>query len=159
MPDTKQEKVRRSKPFIESTPEGIEDGSNAPDDVQVSPATIPLPGARDRKKEPLEIQKKSRPRKLLNQKELQTQEANLRKRYPHLVQGTLLNATKGNPLEGLTAEEVQRFHHKRSCIIKCTCGTTRRIATSDLAQVKLCPDCTKDERNRRKRERRAAAKK
>lgn len=141
---------RRSKSYVENP----EKGSNAPD---TSPATLPLPGVTDRKKEPLQTPKKSRPRKLLTPEELQEQETALKNKYSHLVKGTLLNATKGDPAKGLTPNEITKFRHKRSCAIQCTCGLVRRIATSDLAQVKLCPDCTKDERNRRKRERRATA--
>ena len=161
MPKAKSEATktgRRSKPYIEDVPEGTEDGSNAP---TASPRIIPLPGVTERKKEPIQTPKKSRPRKLLSPEELSEQETVLKGRYPHLVKGTLINATKGGPIPGLvqalTPDEITKFRHKRSCAIKCTCGIERRIATSDLAQVKLCPNCTRDERNRRKRDRRATA--
>jgi len=161
---------RRSKPYIDNNPdEPREDPPETATTTHDAPATIPMPGATERKKEPLPaIQKKSRPRKLLSKDELRAEEAKLRKKYPQIVQGTLRNATKGQFVEGLTPEETHKFKHKRSVLIHCQqsivgektaiCGRPRRIATSDLAQVRMCEDCTRDERNARKRERRAAAK-
>lgn len=142
--------VRRAKPGVDST-EGVIAGTIGPEPAE------PRPGATERKKESLKIEKPSRPRKLLNEEELKDEEAKLKDRYPHIIDNTLLNATKDQTTEGLTADEVTKFRHKRSVIIACTCGVQRRIATSDLAQVTLCVKCTTDERNRRKRERRAAA--
>lgn len=159
--------MRRSKPFIETPRDRIEDGSGAPTVAAPPETPIATPGNTERKKDPLpapeqpkEEKPKGRPRKLLTPEELTTEETKLRTKYPHLIENTLINATKNQPIDGLSDSEVQKFHHKRSCLIKCSnCELQRRIATSDLAQVTLCENCTKDERNRRKRERRAATKK
>ena len=130
---------------------------------------LPAPGATERKKATPAIAAKPhtvRPRKLLSPSELTIEENNYKIKYPHITSGTLTNATKDNPTEGLTPEEVTKYRHKRSCEIQCqfvgadgvACQNTRRIATSDLAQVKLCDECTRIARNQRKRERRALAK-
>jgi len=81
-------------------------------------------------------------------KELAACEAGLKLRYPHVVLGSLreVSAREG------------KFHMKRSVQIKCTfpgCETLRRIATSDLAQVTLCEEHTRQARLRRRREARA----
>lgn len=154
--------MTRSKPLIQDDPtNGIEDGSNDPNVATLPETPVATPGDTSRKKKPLPAAEKpkGRPRKLLTAQELAEEENRLEAKYPHLVQDSLMNATKDQPQAGLTDEEVGKFRHKRSCLIKCTCGAERRIATSDLAQVTLCPSCTRDERNRRKRERRATAKK
>ena len=153
--------MTRSKPFIQAKPQSnIEDGSNAPT-ATLPEAPIATPGDTKRKKEPLPATEKpkGRPRKLLTTQELAEEETRLKSKYPHLIENSLLNATKDQPTAGLNDQEIKKFRHKRSCLIKCTCEAERRIATSDLAQVTLCPNCTTNERNRRKRERRAAAKK
>lgn len=117
----------------------------------------PNPGSKTRPKSQTP-KPKGRPRKLLTQEQIQAEEKVLLERYPHIIPSTLMNATKGNPVEGLTPEEVTKYKHKRSILITCTCGKHRRIATSDIAQVKLCPECTKNARNARKRQRRANTK-
>jgi hypothetical protein len=104
---------------------------------------------------------KPRPRKLLTTQQLTTTEKTLKQKYPHIKDGTLRNATKGMATPGYTPEEITKYNHKRSVTINCTndgCNNQRRIATSDLAQVKLCENCTRLARNTRKRARRAAAK-
>ncbi len=93
---------------------------------------------------------KARP--LLDDKELKAEELDLRKEYPHIIRGTLRNIG-GDP------KKIKAWRVKRTVEIKCTmskCKTIRRIATSDLHQCKMCPDCTIDERLRRRREARAA---
>ena len=151
--------MTRGKPFINTVPEGIEDGSGEPTAVAPAPAAVPVPGATKRKRKPLPAKEKpqGRPRKLLTAQELVEEEIRLKAKYPHLVKDSLLNATKDTPISGLTNEEVYKFRHKRSCLIKCVCSHERRIATSDLAQVTLCPTCTRDARNQRKRARRILA--
>jgi hypothetical protein len=163
--------MRRSKPYIDSNPD--EPTQDPPETTTATTEEAhygaelvePKPGATQREKQPLPLQigKKSRPRKLLSKNELRAEEKRLLARYPHIVQGSLRNATKGELVEGLTPEEIHKYKHKRSIIIECQraianqiCGVKRRIATSDLAQVTLCETCTTDERNARKRERRAA---
>jgi len=119
----------------------------------------PLPGSTTRDKTPIK-KKKGRPRKPLTPEQLATNSLALREKYPHAQSGTRLNATKGQPTPGLNDAEVAKYKHKRSIAIKCTtCSNERRIATSDLAQVHLCENCTRNARNSRKRQRRAAHKK
>lgn len=94
---------------------------------------------------------KSRPRKLLTAEELKIEERRLKAKYPHIVKGTLLNVTKGKRTKGLSVKEVEKFEHKRSCLIACQrCTTRRRVATSDLAQVTLCTSCTRGRPQRSK---------
>jgi hypothetical protein len=137
--------MTRNKPFIASETETR--------DLKIY-TEKPKPGNTKRPKAAA-TKKTGRPRKPLNPQELKTTETKLKHKYPNIVNNSLLNATKGEPTEGLTTDEITRFNHKRSVIITCTCGATRRIATSDLAQVSLCENCTRENRNRRKRERRA----
>lgn len=123
----------------------------------------PAPGSTARAKEPLpaSLVKTPRPRKPLTKDGLATAEATLRAKYPHIIEGSLRNATKNQPTDDMDKDEVAKFHHKRSVRIHCknsACRNTRRIATSDLAQVAYCEDCTRANRNTRKRERRAKAK-
>ena len=124
-----------------------------------SKSTLPKPGNKERSKNP-KIIKKGRPRKLLSQEELQTEEARFMAIGRGIVAGTLLNATKDSPMDGLDMGEVHKYRHKRSVIIECAadgCYVQRRIATSDLAQVILCEECTRVARNARKRDRRRVA--
>ena len=82
-------------------------------------------------------------KKRLNREELDAAERILRKKYRHIVSGTLKN---------LSANGVH--HGKRTVTIKCAasgCDNTRRIATSDLAQVRYCADCTVERRVARRR--------
>jgi len=75
---------------------------------------------------------------------LETDELALSKKYPHIIKGTIRDVSNGKG----------KFHHKRSVEIKCTfkgCKETRRVATSDLAQVKFCEQHTRMERLRRRR--------
>lgn len=111
---------------------------------------------------------KPRLRKPLTPQQLLDHETKLLTKYPHIIKGTLLNATKGIQTNKLTPAETAKYKHKRSITIQCTttlktdqptqCTNTRRIATSDLAQVKRCKNCTKNHRNARKRARRALTK-
>ena len=86
----------------------------------------------------------SRPKKKrLNREGLDAAEKVLRKKYRHIVLGTLKN---------LSANGVH--HGKRTVTIKCAapkCDVTRKIATSDLAQVRYCKDCTNEQRAARRR--------
>ena len=126
--------------------------------TETETTTQPNPGSKTRPKSQT-TKPKGRPRKLLTPEQIQEEEQTLLERYQHLIPNTLTNATKGNPVEGLTPAEVTKYEHKRSVLIKCNdCDNQRRIATSDLAQVKLCEDCTRNARNARKRQRRADAK-
>jgi len=84
-------------------------------------------------------------------KELAAAEAALCSKYPNIILGSLreVSAREG------------KFHMKRSVQIECAfsgCATTRRIATSDLAQVSLCEEHTRSARLQRRREARAARK-
>ena len=80
---------------------------------------------------------------------LATAEAALQQQYPHVVTGSLREATLHNG----------KFHLKRNVQIKCSspgCEVLRRVATSDLAQVKMCEDHTRIARLQRRRDNRAA---
>jgi hypothetical protein len=64
----------------------------------------------------------------------------LRAKYPHVVEGTLgWDAGQG----------------KQVVEIACACGEVRRVATSDLFQVRSCAACAKAERKARKAAKRA----
>ena len=86
----------------------------------------------------------SRPKKKrLNRDELDVAEKTLRKKYRHIVTGSLKNLSAN----GL-------HHGKRTIVVKCAtpkCEETRKIATSDLAQVRFCTDCTLERRAARRR--------
>jgi len=88
--------------------------------------------------------KVSRPRPKLDEKELKAACAELRKKYPHVIPNTLQNAEAG---EG-------PHSNKRTVEIKCQhpgCKEKRRVATSDLAQVKFCEEHTRLARLERRR--------
>jgi hypothetical protein len=92
----------------------------------------------------------SRPRKRLDEDGLKGQEGVLRKKYRHIVKGTLRNASKNKE---------DRHYNKRTVEITCTkrgCKATRRIATSDLAQVSMCEEHTRLARLKRRRDARKA---
>lgn len=55
-------------------------------------------------------------------------EEDLKKKYPHIVLGTLKQDNE---------------HNKRSVEAKLACGHTMRVFTSDLFQIKVCSDCKK----------------
>ncbi len=94
--------------------------------------------------------KKARERQPLTAEELIDEERKLRKQYPKIVKGSLRNAS---------TDENDEFHNKRTVEIECAtrgCKAVRRIATSDLHQVKHCVECTQKNRlNRRKLARQA----
>lgn len=77
--------------------------------------------------------------------ELAAAELVLHRKYPHVVVGSLREI---GTRDG-------KFHMKRNVQIKCTfpeCETLRRVATSDLAQVKLCEEHTRVTRLQRRRD-------
>lgn len=79
----------------------------------------------------------------LDSTELVQAEIALRKKYPHIVKGSLKNLGSRGAYAG-----------KRTVMIKCSaprCASTRRVATSDLAQVRFCEDCTQARRAERRR--------
>jgi hypothetical protein len=86
----------------------------------------------------------SRPKKKrLSRDELDAAERELRKKYRHIVKGTLKNLSANGTHAG-----------KRTITIRCTargCDKERRIATSDLAQVRYCTACTDKRRAARRR--------
>ena len=97
-------------------------------------------------------EKKPRPRKRLDAAELAAVEANLRKKYDHIVEGSLRD---------IGTQPDTKFHNKRSVEIRCQwegCTKTRRIATSDLAQVRYCEEHTHQARLERRRTQRKDAK-
>ena len=75
-------------------------------------------------------------------------EAKLREKYPHIVPGTIADVN--------TYPEIGA---KRSVEIACQyegCSAKRRVATSDLAQVKYCSEHTRVARLERRKDARAA---
>jgi hypothetical protein len=85
----------------------------------------------------------SRKKKRLNREELDAAEKVLRKKYRHIVKGTLKNVSPNGLHFG-----------KRTVKIQCAttgCDSQRKIATSDLAQVRYCTDCTQERRAARRR--------
>lgn len=90
----------------------------------------------------------TKPRPLLDKEELKDEEKLIREDYPHVIKGTLRNI-------GEDPKRIKVWTTKRTVEIKCAkrgCAIKRRVATSDLHQVDKCPDCTIDERLKRRRE-------
>ena len=90
-------------------------------------------------------EKVSRPRPKLDDKELRAAEKVLKAKYSQIVIGTLKNAEAG---DGPHA-------NKRTVEIKCAhkgCKVTRQVATSDLKQVTMCEEHTRQARLERRRE-------
>ena len=80
---------------------------------------------------------------------LAAKEREIRRTYPRVLKGTIRKETHGAHAGKITV------------VIKCAtkgCGNTRRVATSDLFQVRYCPDCTRNLRNAKRREARADGK-
>ena len=80
-------------------------------------------------------------------------EVALRQKYPHIVPGTLSE---------VVVDKKSEYHNTRLITIECTfpgCKEKRVIATSDLAQVTMCPTHIREARLARRRAMRAAAKK
>jgi hypothetical protein len=73
--------------------------------------------------------------------DLAAAEAALRKKYPHIVAGSI-QAHDDGPHQGRRTVEI-------ICQNK-GCQNTRRIHTSDAFQVELCPECTKTARQQRR---------
>ena len=66
-------------------------------------------------------------------------EQELKKRYPHFIEGTL---------------HFDEKEQRNRCKIRCSekgCKKTREVATSDLFQVKRCVGCTKAHRNEQRK--------
>lgn len=66
-------------------------------------------------------------------------EATLRLLHDNIVQGGIEWHTEGP------------YKEKATVLIRCDCGETRRVATSDLPQVSKCPICIRNGRNARRR--------
>jgi len=73
--------------------------------------------------------------------DLAAAEKQLRKKYPHIIEGSI-RAHEDGPHKGRRTVEIQ-------CQAK-GCQNWRRIHTSDAFQVELCPDCTKALRQQRR---------
>lgn len=74
---------------------------------------------------------------------LAEKEAELREKHSHIVKGSLKFNIDGP------------HTNKMTVVIKCThagCQETREIATSDLHQVTMCPEHTREARNARRRQ-------
>jgi hypothetical protein len=93
------------------------------------------------KKQEGKTDKKTKPR-AKKEVDLAAAEAKLREKYDHVIPGTIKVHT-----EGLHA-------NRRTVEIKCAnseCrNPKRRVATSDLWQVKLCEECTKGNRSKKR---------
>jgi len=133
--------------------------------ITTEPAVVAEPAKpkRPRKTKPAAAKPKAAPkpkktdkphaRKQLNAEELATEEKTLLRKYKRIVPGSLKNAS---------TNEEHEFFQKRTVIVACAtpgCEKTRRIATSDLHQVKFCEGCTRDRRLARRRKARKAASK
>jgi len=82
-------------------------------------------------------------KKRLNKDELDAAEKVLRKKYRQIVPGTLKNLSANGSHAG-----------KRTVQIRCAthgCDNVRKVATSDLAQVRFCVTCTDERRAERRR--------
>lgn len=82
-------------------------------------------------------------KKRLNREELESAEKELWKKYRHIVRGTLKNVVPNGTHAG-----------KRTIVINCAtpgCDSKRKVATSDLAQVRHCVTCTTERRAEKRR--------
>ena len=80
---------------------------------------------------------------------LAQRENDVRKKYKRVLEGTIQRDTEGSHAGKITVE--------LSCAAK-DCVNVRRVATSDLFQVKFCQDCTTAIRNKNRRKKVAALK-
>jgi cobyric acid synthase len=88
----------------------------------------------------------ARTRKKLTDEELKAEEKKLKDLGYKIVPGTLKNAN---------GRRNAQYHQKRTVEITCSkrgCTVTRRVATSDLHQVTMCEEHTKEARLQRRRE-------
>jgi hypothetical protein len=74
--------------------------------------------------------------------DLVAREKELTKQYKRIVPGSIQREIKGK-LAGKLSVEIR-------CATK-GCPNVRRVATSDLHQVKFCEDCTRERRNKARR--------
>lgn len=98
----------------------------------------------------------------LDEAALKAEEKALQEKYKDqkIVPGSIANIGAAKDVSGNTVETKCRSWNKRTVVIRCQwkgCKETRRIATSDLAQVKFCEEHTLEHRRQRRRELRAAA--
>lgn len=73
---------------------------------------------------------------------LSQKEREVRRKHPRVIKGTIRKETDGAHAGKITVEI--------TCAMR-GCKVTRRVATSDLFQVKFCPDCTRKARNAARR--------
>lgn len=102
------------------------------------------------------VEKKEKKEKKQRQEvDLKAAEADLRKKYPRVIKGTLRDV-------GQDPNKDPRWKHKRTVEIRCAkrgCQETRRVATSDLHQVTLCEEHTAEARKERRKKQQAARRK
>lgn len=101
------------------------------------------PKKKAKAKKPVKV-KRQRP--LLTSAELKVAERELRKEFKNVVPNTLCN-------RGEDPEKNPAFEAKRSVVIVCGhrgCKEERRVATSDLHQVRFCVPHTEEKRLERK---------
>lgn len=87
---------------------------------------------------------RSRPR--LDDAGVKAEEKKYREKYPRVVRGSF---------QDITQKKGDKFEQKRSVEVRCVtrgCGNVRRIATSDLAQVDRCEECTYQDRLKRRQD-------
>jgi hypothetical protein len=105
--------------------------------------------------------KKAAPTKAEQAEELDEKERQLRRKYPRIVEGSIRPAAKSEA-EAVRLKVDKKFVHKITVEIRCAtkgCPNVRRVATSDLAQVRYCEACTIKRRLARRKAARQAAKK
>lgn len=125
-------------------------------DVLTAPAPSKPESTKRRKRAvPAKGNGKPKAKKTLSEADqLKARERELRKKYKRIVVGSIRRETKGTHKNKLTVEI--------TCAVR-GCNETRRVATSDLFQVKYCEAHTEEFRKKRRAERakanRAAKKK
>jgi hypothetical protein len=90
---------------------------------------------------PTKARSRSEPKSLPKAADLAVAERELRRKYPHIVEGSI-RTHKDGPHKG-----------RRTVEIVCQnkgCQNKRRIHTSDAFQVELCTECTKTIRQQRR---------
>lgn len=100
---------------------------------------------------------KTRKKEAPTTEELRAEETALRKKYPEqsIVKDSIANIGDAKDLAGRTVPKKFRGWKKRTVLVRCQwkgCDEERRIATSDLKQVRYCEEHTEQHRKQRRRE-------
>lgn len=152
-PESNAEVATATPETVTTTPTAVAETNEA----NTATAVLEKPAkAKKPAKKPAKEPKAKKSDKLTDD-ELKTEEDTLRKKYKDqdIVKGSIANIGAATALNGETIPKKYREWNKRTVVIKCQwdkCKEVRRIATSDLAQVKYCELHTQEARKARRKE-------